>query len=152
MSDPFENHQIPRAALLGLLGLVVISLLAVIVAQAVGYKADEPLPDSIIEHRDLRFSDGTGGVVYVWDDASDLMLVALQPGTENFIRGVLRGLARERRSHALDREIPFRIARHANGRLTLEDLATNRRIDLQAFGATNAGSFERLLRARAQRT
>lgn len=152
MSDPFENHAIPRGALLSLLGLVVLSLVAVIIAQAVGYKADRPLPDSIVEQRDLRFSDGSGGIVYVWDASEDLLLVELQPGTENFIRGVLRGLARERRSHSLDRQTPFRIARHSDGRLTLDDLATGRRIDLHAFGPTNVGSFERLLEVRAHRS
>ena len=90
--------------------------------------------------------------MYVWDASSDQLLVSLQPGTENFIRGVMRGLARERRSHSLDRETPFRIARHSDGRLTLQDLATGRRIDLQAFGPTNVGSFERLLQVPAQRS
>ena len=89
-------------------------------------------------------------MVYVWDASSNLLLDSLQPGTENFIRGVLRGLARERRSHSLDRGIPFRLARHGDGRLTLQDLATGRRIDLQAFGATNVGSFRRLLDAQVQ--
>jgi putative photosynthetic complex assembly protein len=54
---------------------------------------------------------------------------------------------RERRSHGLGMEHPFRIARYPDGRLVLEDLATDRVIDLQAFGPTNAGAFARLLAA-----
>jgi putative photosynthetic complex assembly protein len=145
MSDPFEHASIPRAALLGLLGLVVFSLLAVIIARTLGYKTGEPLPDSVVEQRDLRFSDGAGGIVYVWDTSDDALLISLQPGSENFIRGVLRSMARERRSRELDRETPFRIARHSDGRLTLDDLATGQRINLKAFGPTNQGAFARLL-------
>lgn len=152
MSDPFQDHAIPRGALLGLLGLVVVSLLAVVTAQAFGYKADRPVPDDIVEQRDLRFSDGSDGIVYVWDASSDALLTSLKPGADNFIRGVLRGLARERRSHALDRVTPFRLARHSDGRVTLHDLATGRRIDLQAFGRTNVDAFARLLTARTQRS
>jgi putative photosynthetic complex assembly protein len=145
MSDPFENHAIPRPALFGLVGLVLFALAAVVIAQALGYKAGQPPPDSIVEQRDLRFTDGSAGIVHVWDAARDVKLRSIEPGTENFVRGVLRGFARDRRSHALGTQTPFRLARHADGRLTIEDLATGRRIDLQAFGQTNVGAFKRLL-------
>jgi putative photosynthetic complex assembly protein len=150
MSDPFGNQGIPRPALYALAGLVVFSLMAVVVAQAFGFKAGQPLPDSVVEQRDLRFSDGEAGLVYIWDVSQDAMIGSIAPGTENFIRGVLRGFARDRRSRSLDRLTPFRLARHSDGRLTIEDLATGRRVDLQAFGPTNLGAFERLLALPAQ--
>lgn len=145
MSDPFENHAIPRPALFGLVGLVLFTLVAVVVAQAFGYKAGQPLPDNVVEQRDLRFTDGSAGIVHIWDAASNVQLGSIEPGNENFVRGVLRGFARDRRSHALGTQTPFRLARHADGRLTIEDLATGRRINLQAFGQTNVGAFQRLL-------
>jgi putative photosynthetic complex assembly protein len=145
MSDPFADQPSPRGALLGIAALVAFSLLAVVVAQLGGFKAGQAAPGAIAESRDLRFADGQGGTVHVFDAASGQLLAALRPGTENFIRGVLRGLARERRSASLDRQVPFRLARHANGRLTLRDLATGRLVDLRAFGSTNAQSFARLL-------
>lgn len=145
MSDPFENQGLPRPALYSMLGLVVVSLVAVIVAQTLGYKAGESPPDSIVEHRDLRFSDGGAGTVHVWDASQNVMMDSIAPGTENFVRGVLRSFARERRSRSLDSQTPFRLARHTDGRLTIEDLATGRRVDLQAFGRTNTASFNRLL-------
>ena len=147
MSDPFAHQPFPRGALLGLAALVGFSLLAVVGAQLSGFKAERPPAGSVVESRDLRFVDGQGGLVLVYDAASGRMLQSLQPGTENFIRGVLRGLARERRSLAQGSQVPFRIARHAEGRLTLEDTATGRLIDLDAFGPTNAGAFARLLDA-----
>ena len=145
MSDPFKEGGLPRPALFGLVGLVAVSLLAVIIAQAFGYKAGVTPPSSIVEQRDLRFSDGKAGVVHVWDVNQSVMMDSISPGTENFVRGVLRGFARDRRSRELDDQIPFRLARHADGRLTIEDLATGRTIDLQAFGHTNVASFNRLL-------
>jgi putative photosynthetic complex assembly protein len=45
--------------------------------------------------------------------------------------------------------VPFRLALHADGRLTLEDPATSRTIELQAFGPANSGAFARLLPANA---
>ncbi len=145
MSDPFKEGGLPRPALFSLAGLVAISLVAVILAQAFGYKAGETPPANIVEQRDLRFSDGNAGVVYVWDVDRAVLMHSIAPGTENFVRGVLRGFARDRRSRALDSETPFRLARHVDGRLTIEDLATGRIVDLQAFGRTNVASFSRLL-------
>ena len=55
MSDPFSNQGVPRPALYALAGLVVFSLVAVVFAQAFGFKAGQPLPDSVVEQRDLRF-------------------------------------------------------------------------------------------------
>ncbi|NBT78838.1 MAG: hypothetical protein EBT04_10375, partial [Betaproteobacteria bacterium] len=39
----------------------------------------------------------------------------------------------------------FRLAGHADGRLTLTDPVTGRRLDLVAFGTDNAKSFSRWL-------
>jgi putative photosynthetic complex assembly protein len=128
-------------------GLVVFSLLAVIVAQAFGYKAGQAPPEQVVEQRDLRFSDGDAGRVYVWDADQDVLMGSIAPGQENFIRGVLRSFARERRSLGVGRQEPFRLARHADGRLTIEDTSTGRLIDLRAFGPTNSGAFARLLSA-----
>lgn len=147
MSDPFAHQPFPRGALLGLAALVGFSLLAVTGAQLGGFKAEQPVTGHVLDSRDLRFVDAQGGLVLVYDATSGRMLQSLEPGTENFIRGVLRGLARERRGLAQRAEVPFRVARHSGGRLTLEDMATGRLIDLDAFGSTNAGAFARLLDA-----
>ena len=150
MSDPVNKQAFPKGAMLALVGLVIFSLVAVIVAQRSGFKTGVPDDASpIVDRLDLRFADVGGGTVAVYDAASDTQLLTLEPGTENFIRGVVRSMARERRGLRLGAEIPFRLALHDNGRLTLEDLATGRLIDLQAFGATNAGSFGHLLRMKA---
>ena len=90
----------------------------VIAAFVVAFQFIKPAPpDSVVESRDLRFIDGPDGLVHVRDVSSNAVVTSLAPGTENFIRGVLRGMARERRSRSLDTQTPFRIARHADGRV-----------------------------------
>jgi hypothetical protein len=61
------------------------------------------------------------------------------------MRGVLRALARERKKNGLGSEQPFEFIARKDGRFTLHDPATNARIDLEAFGPTNASVFSRLL-------
>ena len=46
--------------------------------------------------------------------------------------------------------IPSELIGRADGRLTLEDPTTGRRVDLESFGPTNAGVFAQLLVARNQ--
>jgi putative photosynthetic complex assembly protein len=145
MSDPFRNQPFPRGALLGVAALIGFALVAVAVARLADLQAGTPPVGSAAQTRDLRFVDEPGGIVQVYDGEDGNQVATLEPGTENFIRGVLRGLARERRSHELGMDIPFRVARYPDGRLTLEDRATGRVIELKAFGPTNAGAFARLL-------
>jgi putative photosynthetic complex assembly protein len=64
-----------------------------------------------------------------------------------FVRGTVRALTRERRQEGEGREAPFRLSAWPNGQLTLDDSATGRRIDLTAFGHTQAETFARLLGA-----
>ena len=104
----------------------------------------------IVEQRSLRFSDGAAGLVKVQDAGDDRIVASISPGTENFIRGVIRSFARERRSLDIEPELPFLLARHADGRLTIEDPATGRQIELQAFGHTNALAFSKLLASSSQ--
>jgi putative photosynthetic complex assembly protein len=148
MSDPFRNQAFPRGALLGVAALIGFALVAVGAARLADFRVGVPAAGAAAQVRELRFVDEPGGVVQVYDGDDSTPLATLAPGTENFIRGVLRGLARERRSHGLGgTQAPFRVARYPDGRLTLEDPATGRLIELQAFGPTNAGAFERLLDA-----
>ena len=90
--------------------------------------------------------EADGGVVVVDGEATGVARLA--PGTNGFLRATLRGLVRERRRNGLGAEAPFRLTAHADGRLTLQDAATGRLVDLEAFGATNAGAFAALLRPR----
>lgn len=98
----------------------------------------------------VRFEDVSDGSVVI-RDAQNMQVLARFPVAEGgFVRGSIRALARERRQEGQGQEAPFRLASWSDGQLTLDDAATGRRIDLTAFGATNAGVFSRLLTAQGE--
>jgi putative photosynthetic complex assembly protein len=147
MGDPFHDRPFPRGALLGATALVGLTLLGVGSGRLFGVgvvATPEPAPAA---SRELRFEDRDDGAVLVRDGGDDGVIAVLEPGQEGFIRGVLRGLARERRSHHVGPEPPFLLLRSSTGELFLEDPQTGRRISLDAFGPTNSGAFARLLEA-----
>ena len=61
------------------------------------------------------------------------------------MRGVVRGLAHDRKTRGIGTAPPFRLSVWRDGRLALEDTATGRLIDLDAFGASNKDAFVQLL-------
>ena len=145
MSDPFGDRPFPRGALIGAGALIGFTLLSITVARVSGVGFTSPPAAEAIERRELRFVDRSDGSVAVFQHDGDRPIEVLAPGTNGFIRGVMRGLARERRQWDIGTQPPFLLTRWADGRLTLEDPTTGRQIDLAAFGPTNAGAFARLL-------
>jgi len=125
--------------------LVATSLLLVSVARLTGYVPAKPPVSTAIESHDLRFEDRADGAVLVYDDADGRLAATLAPGTNGFVRGVLRGLVRERRADRIGPLPPFRLTRWADGRLSLDDPSTGRHVDLEVFGPTNAGAFADIL-------
>jgi putative photosynthetic complex assembly protein len=146
MPDASVN-RIPRAALVGAGLLVVGSLLLVGIARLTGYRPAEPDASRVVESRDLRFEDRPDGAVLVYSMPGDRLVDTLPPGTNGFVRGVLRGLVRERRADQIGPAPPFRLTRWADGRLSLDDPSTGRHVDLEVFGLTNAGAFAAILLA-----
>jgi putative photosynthetic complex assembly protein len=105
--------------------------------------AQPVLPSKTLDRRRLRFVDAADKSVLVLDADSGAEVYRVT-GEAGFIRGILRGMARERRRLGKGAEEPFELARD-NGLLTLRDLATGEGIELTAFGHTNAGAFARML-------
>jgi putative photosynthetic complex assembly protein len=135
------------------LALAVLCLLVAVAGLRLGgYRPAEPAPGPVVSSRQLVVEDLGEGRVALREHPGGRPLLLLAAGEGSFIRGVLRGLARERRSLGLGTEAPFQLSRHRDGHLRLEDPATGQRIDLQAFGPSNEGAFAPLLEdALAQR-
>jgi putative photosynthetic complex assembly protein len=126
-------------------GLVIASIAVVSAVRLSG--ATISVPDApVVATRDLRFIDRVDGSIAIID-ASDGRVVDEVVGQSGFVRGTLRGLARERKRQSIGPEQPFTLVAHADGRLTLMDKATGRRVDLESFGPTNAGQFAHILTA-----
>ncbi|MBL8330328.1 MAG: photosynthetic complex assembly protein PuhC [Rubrivivax sp.] len=146
------TELVPRRAVLSLGAVLAGSLGAVALARWAGWRAQTP-DASTVSRRLLHFRDRADGGVAIIDAVSGTTLEVVY-GEQGFLRGTLRGMARERRrwqatqdgpgAAALDSQ-PFELLARADGRLTLNDAQTGRRIDLESFGPTNAAVFARWL-------
>ena len=147
-----DKEPFPRLALIAAGVLIAVSIAAAAAARYMRVNApdtasvDQAAP---LAARDLTFFDMPDGSVEVRDGAGDRVVFVAEPGTNGFIRGVMRGMARDRRARGIGQEPGFRLAEWPDGRLSLEDLATGRSIELGAFGGDNRAAFARLLPPRA---
>lgn len=143
MSSSTTRPTIPRAALIGAAAMVALSLVTAAVGRIGG--PVEVVQADIVQSRSLRFEDLQGGLILVTDAETGAVVEEFAAGAGGFVRGSMRGLARERKRRGMGSEIPFILDRHADGRLTLTDPVTERVIDLAAFGSTNSAVFAGLL-------
>ncbi len=144
MSD-FGNTPFPRAPLYGAAVLMGAVLLGSATVRLTGIGASKVEDAQVVVVREFRFEDREDGSIGVIDAAQNQVVASIAPGTNGFLRGTLRGLARERKRQSIGPEQPFRLAGHRDGRLTLDDPATGRHIALDSFGPTNSGVFGQLL-------
>jgi len=135
----------PKAPLFAVALLIGITLLVVAGVRYTGVGMVS-VPDApAVAVRTLRFEDRQDGSIAVLDESGRHQVDSVAPGTNGFLRGTLRGLARERKRAGVGAEVPFLLVGHADGRLTLRDPGTGRRVDLASFGPTNAAAFARLM-------
>lgn len=139
---PAGRPQWPIAAACA---LVLASVAAVAAVRMSGMAITPPDAQAIAE-RELLFVDRPDGSIAVID-ASSNRLVDTVVGESGFVRGTLRGLARERKRQGIGPDRAFSLVARADGRLTLLDPSTGRRVDLESFGPTNAGEFAHMLSA-----
>ena len=144
---------LPRFALYGVMGLVGSVLLVTGLVplgvldrpRSAQVKRDDAGVRAAVTH-DLRFFDRPDGAVVVEDASGTRPDIIIAPKTEQgFIRGVMRGLARERKMNGIGMTPPFQLTLWQNGRLSLRDSATGRIIELDSFGISNREAFEKLL-------
>lgn len=145
MSDPFKNQAIPRAALIGAGFLVVMSLVVTTAHVHFGFGAGVHGPGDVLHERQLVFTDQTTGGILVLDGESGELVQAYEPGDGNFVRNLMRILARERKIVGGSSDVPFRLIMREGGYLSLEDPITARSIELNAFGQDNLATFVSLL-------
>ena len=145
MSETPHDAALPRVPLVGAITLVLATILVVAGVRITGIGVATNPDAPAVEVRAFHFEDRPDGSIAVLDAGTGEPVATIAPGTNGFLRGTLRGLARERKRRGLGPEQAFRLIGRADGRLTLEDPATGRRVDLESFGPTNAAVFSRLL-------
>jgi putative photosynthetic complex assembly protein len=152
MTEVRHDKSPPRAALVAIVALLSVTVLLITTARlSAGGETQPVAPDrgtaAIKAEAALRFEDRADGAVVVRAAETGAIVTVLQPGTHGFVRGVMRGLARDRRMRGLTSGPPFLLTRWQDGRLTIRDTATGRTIDLLAFGSAQTASFATILDA-----
>jgi putative photosynthetic complex assembly protein len=133
----------PRAPLIAAAALLIVSV--AVVASVRWSGVDIRSPDAPATRTlALRFEDRPDGRIAVLDARSGQEIHAIV-GENGFIRGTLRGLARERKRAGGGPEQAFELIARADGRFTLQDPVTGRRVDLESFGPQNASKFAALM-------
>lgn len=148
-----HGDMLPRGTLVGAGALVLFALLATSIvrianippsASPVLMRAEARIAP--VKTRNLRFIDRADGAVVIVDADRGSAASVIEPGQQTgFIRGVMRGLARERRMHGIGNGPPFALTLWKDGELSLIDTATGRAIELTAFGSSNRATFAVLL-------
>ena len=146
--------MIPRGTLIGAGALVAFALasasvvrLANIAPAASPVLLREQAHIAPIKSRALRFVDRADGAVVIVDARGGTAAVIAPGQKTGFVRGVMRGFARERHAHGIGEGPPFTLTLWQDGELSLVDTATGRAIELTAFGTTNRATFAALLDA-----
>jgi putative photosynthetic complex assembly protein len=147
-----DKEKFPTLALYAAAGIIALSIGAAALGRYNTTHA--PVQSTAIEEPvqyfvDLQFSDEADGSVLVTNAATSAVVFTIKAGEDAFIRSVLRGFVRDRNIRKLDRKTPFRLYKLMDTRLVIEDRATNKRVNLRAFGPTQQAAFERLLPAPA---
>jgi putative photosynthetic complex assembly protein len=149
----FRGQEFPRGALYGA-GALIATVIAVVFAVRSGVlpgretasqiRAEQQV--AVIAARDFRFADRPDGALIATDARTGEVALVLEPGSNSgFIRGVMRGMMRERTLHRQALGGPVTVTQWADGALTLKDPSTGRIIELGSFGATNRAAFAQLL-------
>ncbi len=144
-----DDQPFPQGILIGA-GMLVLASLVAVGASRIGLLPgadDKPIVAASareVSHAELDFADREDGAVIITSATG--REVVIPPATGGFVRGVVRGLARDRRARGIGREPGFRLAKWSDGKLTLTDTATGQRLELDGFGPTNRQAFDDLLR------
>lgn len=148
MSDPFAHQPVSPKAIAAASAVAIFALLAAAVGRFADVGTTE-LSDLAVPAQtiDLQFEDRPDGSLSVLASPEGNVIHIVEPGGGGFVRGVLRGLGRDRKLRGIGPEPVFRLTRWEDGRLSLSDTATGVRIDLEPFGHTNIESFAVMLRS-----
>jgi putative photosynthetic complex assembly protein len=140
--------MLPRFLLRGATALVLLTVGGTAALRLAGAPPAGSQPQTATRggvSRELRFADLPDGGVAVLDASSNARVATLAPGSNGFLRGALRGLARERRRRGAAVDGPLRLVAWDDGDLTLQDPSIGITLDIGSFGSDNDRAFRRFL-------
>lgn len=142
MAHAQVGRPFPKAALIGAAGLVALSIASAAVSKWTGFGHQQRAPSEIVAAAELVFLDRPDGGI---DVTANGRTIVLAPGSNGFVRGIVRGLARDRKVRGIGPDVPFRLMLRADEVLLLADPATGGVLDLGAYGSENGAAFGALL-------
>lgn len=143
-----EFKPIPRAILLAAAAFALGSISVVVLSRSTDVGVSRVAYAEATETRALVFADRADGAVAVSSAEDGSVIAVLEPGSSGFVRIVMRALAKERQDRGIGAAPAFELSRWGDGRLSIADPETGRRLDLTGFGKTNVDDFAKLLLAR----
>ena len=149
MSSQPTTSTFPRWFLFSVGALMVMTIIGSGVARLSGFGALRQSEAPIIGSVELWFDVRADGTVAVRAVEDQRILEVLPSDASGFIRGVMRGLFRQRMLNGKENSAPFRLARRADDRLFIEDptIAAEGRpakVELDGFGPSNSAAFIKL--------
>ena len=142
------NSGLPRGILIGAALLVAFAIATTLFGRVSDIGTLHMPAATAVQTLSLQFEDRDDGSVAVHDATDGAVIYVVNPGVGGFIRATMRGMARERRRSNIGEQPPFLLTRWSDGTISLVDKTTERSIDLDAFGATNAWAFAQLFTSR----
>lgn len=147
-----HENMVPTAAI-AFAGALVLASFSLVVSVRSNILPPAPTQSELrqekgvkpVRERLLRFADTADGMVLVTDATTGEEIARIGQEGSGFIRGVMRGLARERRMHKLDDTVPFKLTLFQDTSLTLIDPTTGRTLELNGFGHSNRSAFLKLI-------
>lgn len=145
MEEDEAPPRVPRGVLIAAACIIAGTITFAAVARWTGYGASRVPESTPVASADLRFEDRPDGAIAVIRAGDGNVIAMVPPGQDGFIRVIMRNMAQERMARTADQMTPFRLVRWADSRLSIEDLATGRKLELASFGPTNTEAFAKLL-------
>ena len=147
--EPFPKVMLILAALLVGGALLLAAMLRLTGTPAQSSPVLERAAAGVValKSRDLSFADQPDGSLRIVDVSTGNTAGVVEANSESgFIRGMMRGLMRNRHQRGVGIAPPFRLTRWANGQLSITDTTSGYVTDLSGFGSTNRAAVEALLK------
>ena len=147
MATTARAATLPRPYLFGVFAAILATLITVAVS-VWGTQPAAPPAETPSASLTVRFVDLPNGGLSVVNVATGQEIDRLAEGQNGFLSTMLRVIRRDIERTPAVISMPFRIEMWQGHRITLTDSATERKVDLLAFGPTNAEIFIRWLGGR----
>lgn len=149
MSELSRSPASP-ALLLAAFGMAMVAVIGAWIGASESRDPMAGLAPPVLE-RSLRFVPGEHDTLIVVDADSGEVVETIAANEDTFIRGMLRGIDRERSVDGVAADVPLTLTARQDGSVTVIDPGTGIVYDLRAFGTTNLAEFARLLPLSADR-